>query len=88
MMGDPKKTEVLGLVLAQIFTNDASALLTERLSRDISKASAISFDKRDNPVAVIGLGQPKASGAISAFGLGLAPWTAHRCQTSATAPTA
>ena len=38
------------MVLAQIFTNDASALLTERLSRDISKASASSFDKRDNPV--------------------------------------
>jgi hypothetical protein len=57
---------------AQIFTNDASAL-AERLSRDISKASAISFDKRDNPVAVIGLGQAKVSGETSAFGLGLAP---------------
>jgi ATP-dependent exoDNAse (exonuclease V) alpha subunit len=57
---------------AQIFTNDASTL-ADRLSRDISKASAINFEKRDNPVAVIALGHAKASGATSAFGLGLAP---------------
>jgi conjugative relaxase-like TrwC/TraI family protein len=57
---------------AQIFTNDASTL-ADRLSRDISKASAISFDKRDSSVAVIGLGHAKASGATSVFGLGLAP---------------
>ena len=56
---------------AQIFTNDA-ATLTENLSRDVSKASALDFAKSQNPVAHAGLEQAAALKKTPGAGLGLA----------------
>ena len=55
---------------AQIYTNDA-ATLTESLSRDVSKASAIDFGKDQSPVAKIGLEQVAAVKIVPGAGLGL-----------------
>ena len=56
---------------AQIFTNDA-ATLAERLSLDISKASAIDFGTVQKPIATVGLEQSPTLGTTPAAGLGLA----------------
>jgi conjugative relaxase-like TrwC/TraI family protein len=56
---------------AQIFTNDA-ATLAERLSRDVSKASAIDFGQRRNPVPNAELEQSSAPKMTQTTGLGLA----------------
>jgi hypothetical protein len=56
---------------AQIYTND-TATLTESLSRDVSKASAIDFGKSQSPVASVGLEQATAVKQTPAAGLGLA----------------
>ncbi len=56
---------------AQIFTNNA-ATLTENLSRDVSKASALDFAKSQNPVAHAGLEQAAALKKTPGAGLGLA----------------
>ena len=55
---------------AQIYTNDA-ATLTESLSRDVSKASAIDFGRAQSPVAKIGLEQVAAVKIVPGAGLGL-----------------
>jgi ATP-dependent exoDNAse (exonuclease V) alpha subunit len=56
---------------AQIFTNDA-ATLTESLSRDVTKASALDLVKAQNPVAKVGLEQVAAVKIAPGAGLGLA----------------
>ena len=56
---------------AQIFTNDASTL-TERLSRDISKTSALDFGKAQPPATSLGLDQSQSIKKVSGVGLGLA----------------
>jgi conjugative relaxase-like TrwC/TraI family protein len=56
---------------AQIFTNDA-ATLTESLTHDVSKTSAIDFGKNRSPVASVGLEQAAAVKQTPAAGLGLA----------------
>jgi ATP-dependent exoDNAse (exonuclease V) alpha subunit len=56
---------------AQIFTNDA-ANLAERLSRDVSKSSAINFGKGQEPVPNLGLGRSSTAKSVPASGLGLA----------------
>jgi len=55
---------------AQIFTNDA-AMLAENLSRDVSKASAISFGGNWNQAASHRLEQSAALKAVTTKGLGL-----------------
>jgi hypothetical protein len=55
---------------AQIFTNDA-ATLAENLSRDVSKASAISLGDNWNRVAPHPLGQSAALKPVTTKGLGL-----------------
>ncbi len=57
---------------AQIFTNDAASL-TQSLSRDVTKASAIDFGKNQNPLANAGLELAAASKIApdAGFGLGL-----------------
>lgn len=56
---------------AHIFTNDA-ATLTESLSRDVTKASALDLVKAQNPVAKVGLEQVAAMKIAPGAGLGLA----------------
>jgi hypothetical protein len=56
---------------AQVFTNDA-ATLTESLSRDVTKASALDLVKAQNPVAKVGLEQVAAVKIAPGAGLGLA----------------
>jgi ATP-dependent exoDNAse (exonuclease V) alpha subunit len=56
---------------AQIYTNDATSL-TESLSRDITKASAIDFSNLQSPVASVGLEQSATLKDDPATGLGLA----------------
>jgi len=56
---------------AQVFTND-TATLTENLSRNVSKASAIDFGKNHNPVVSVRLEQATALSKAPAAGLGLA----------------
>jgi ATP-dependent exoDNAse (exonuclease V) alpha subunit len=55
---------------ARIFTNNAASLAGS-LSQDVSKASAVSFGKGDNPARNVGLGQTQAPAVASALGLGL-----------------
>ncbi|WP_345933537.1 hypothetical protein [Granulicella sp. WH15] len=55
---------------AQIFTNDAITL-TESLSRDVSKASAIDFARNMTPAASIGLGHTSTVERAQGNGLGL-----------------
>jgi conjugative relaxase-like TrwC/TraI family protein len=55
---------------AQIFTNNA-ATLTQSLSRDVSKASALDFAKLQNPVASFGLEQVASVKIAPGAGLGL-----------------
>ena len=55
---------------AQIFTNDA-ATLTENLSRDVSKASALDLANTQKPVAKVGLEQTTTLKKTLAAGLGL-----------------
>jgi conjugative relaxase-like TrwC/TraI family protein len=57
---------------AQIYTNDAASLAT-RLSRDVSKASAVSFSNNQNPSVNVGFTQATAPKGASGIGLGLAP---------------
>ncbi|MEI9980331.1 MAG: MobF family relaxase [Edaphobacter sp.] len=56
---------------AQIYTNNAASL-SEVLSHDVNKASAIDFGKGQSPVANVGLEQATAAVKTSAAGLGLA----------------
>jgi hypothetical protein len=56
---------------AQIYTNDAAALAAS-LSRDISKASAIEFNKGQSPIPSAGLEQSPTLTKASTIGLGLA----------------
>jgi ATP-dependent exoDNAse (exonuclease V) alpha subunit len=55
---------------AQIFTNDASTL-TERLSRDVSKTSALDFVKSQPPATSLALEQSQSIKKVSGAGLGL-----------------
>jgi conjugative relaxase-like TrwC/TraI family protein len=55
---------------AQIYTNDA-ATLTESLSRDVTKASALDIAKAQTPVAKVGLEQAAAVKIAPGAGLGL-----------------
>jgi conjugative relaxase-like TrwC/TraI family protein len=55
---------------AQIFTNDASTL-TERLSRDVSKTSALDFVKSQPPATSLALEQSQFVKKVSGAGLGL-----------------
>jgi hypothetical protein len=56
---------------AQIYTNDA-ANLAERLSRDVSKSSAINFGIGQERVPNLDLGQSSTAKSVPATGLGLA----------------
>ncbi|MDW5266094.1 MULTISPECIES: MobF family relaxase [Acidobacteriaceae] len=56
---------------AQIFTND-EATLAQRLSRNVTKLSAIELGKSQNPVASVGLDQALPLSKPPAAGLGLA----------------
>jgi ATP-dependent exoDNAse (exonuclease V) alpha subunit len=56
---------------AQIYTNNAASL-ADNLSHDVSKASAIDFDKGQSPSANVGLEQAAALKMTPAAGLGLA----------------
>jgi ATP-dependent exoDNAse (exonuclease V) alpha subunit len=55
---------------AQIFTNNATTL-AENLSRDVSKASAIEFNKGQSPIVSVGLEQATAGKQTPRIGLGL-----------------
>jgi ATP-dependent exoDNAse (exonuclease V) alpha subunit len=55
---------------AQIYTNDAASL-GEKLSQDVTKASAIDFSKGQSPLANMGLKEAPTLGKIPAAGLGL-----------------
>jgi ATP-dependent exoDNAse (exonuclease V) alpha subunit len=55
---------------AQIYTNNV-ATLAESLSRDISKASAITFGKGHDFLAKVGLDQAAATSPVRVEGLGL-----------------
>lgn len=57
---------------AQIYTNDAAGLV-ESLSRDVSKTSAIKFDKVQIPLANANFEQRHAANTVSSLGLGLTP---------------
>jgi hypothetical protein len=56
---------------AQIYTNNAASL-TESLSRDVTKASAIDFAKGQIPVVRVGLEPAPAVAQTPAAGLGIA----------------
>ena len=56
---------------AQLFTNDASTL-TERLSRDVSKTSALNFGKAHAPAPTLAPDQSQLVKKSPAAGLGLA----------------
>jgi conjugative relaxase-like TrwC/TraI family protein len=56
---------------AQIYTNDA-ANLAERLSRDVSKSSAINFGKEQERVPNLDLGRSSIAKNVPTTGLGLA----------------
>jgi conjugative relaxase-like TrwC/TraI family protein len=55
---------------ARIFTNDAASL-SENLSRDVSKASALDLAEAQNPIAKIGLEQAPTAKITPGAGLGL-----------------
>jgi conjugative relaxase-like TrwC/TraI family protein len=55
---------------AQIYTNNAASL-GERLSRDVTKASAIDFGKEQGQVASVGIGETITLNKVPAAGLGL-----------------
>ncbi|QHN03083.1 hypothetical protein FTO74_06645 [Granulicella sp. WH15] len=56
---------------AQLFTNDA-ATLAESLSHNVSKASAVDFNKVQSPVASVGQERTPTSRPKLSEGLGLA----------------
>jgi ATP-dependent exoDNAse (exonuclease V) alpha subunit len=57
---------------AQIYTNNAASLAGS-LSQEVSKASAVSVGKGDNPARNVRLGEAQAPAVASALGLGLTP---------------